>query len=258
MRTFIKLHSFICFIVCFNFSFSQSEIQTVRIDFENPEGFTRQIALGFTPDNIATDGVDYGYDALNIGDLEDDLNWMIEGNRYIIQGVGAFKLDSYYPLGMFLSNSGDISISLNRLENFENEINVYLYDLEYDRYTLLNETDLTQNIAVGNYINRFFLTFSDHIHTEIINDYKIETNESEIEVIAVTYSKVSDELFVKGLSSDEDTILNLYGLDGRKIGAYNNYSETQVISTSEIPRGIYLLTIENSSFSYSTKVCITN
>ena len=50
------------------------EIQRVRVDFETPLGYVRHLLLGFTPDNAASDEMDYGYDALCFDDLDDDLD----------------------------------------------------------------------------------------------------------------------------------------------------------------------------------------
>jgi hypothetical protein len=99
-----------------------STIQKIRINFVTPLGYTRQLLLGFTSDNSASDSFDYGYDARNIEDFPDDMNWLIDNDRYIIQGVGAFDETKKYPLGLFLTNSGSVDMSLNSLENFDSPI----------------------------------------------------------------------------------------------------------------------------------------
>ncbi len=84
---------------------TNSPIQRVRIDITTPTGYTRHLLLGFTQDNAATDGFDYGYDAHNIDDYDDDCNWMIGNDRYVIQGVGAFHESKTYPLGYVWSQA---------------------------------------------------------------------------------------------------------------------------------------------------------
>jgi hypothetical protein len=258
MRTYIKFKYLLLIAFCFSFSFAQSQIQIVRIDFENPDGFTRQLALGFVEDNSATDGVDYGYDAPNIEDLQDDLNWIIEDNRYIIQGVGAFDTTKYYPLGMFLTNSGEVSISLNALENFQNSVNVYLYDLELDEYTVLNETDYTQNLSAGTYVNRYFVAFSNDAHLDISANYLLSLNENTQSSIKIWHSKANDELNISGLTLNENIKLTLYSIDGKIIEEQDISEKKTTLNTSEITDGIYLATIETSTFTHSAKVYITN
>lgn len=258
MRTFINFQCVLFFIFCFSFSFSQSLIQTVRIDFQNPEGYTRYLALGFISDNSATDGVDYGYDALNINDLQNDLNWMIDGNRYIIQGVGAFNTNKYYPLGMFLSNAGEVEISLNALENFNNDIDVYLYDLELNSYTNLNTSSLIQAMDEGNYINRFFVTFSIDVHLEISTNYLLSNNENELNALKIWHSSSTNDLHINGLLDIENAKLALYSIDGKIIKEETLSARTYTLNTSGISNGIYLVRIETSTFTHTTKVCITN
>jgi hypothetical protein len=258
MKTFINFKYVFFLTFCFKFSFAQSGIQTVRIDFQNPEGYTRHLALGFISDNTATDGVDYGYDALNIEDLQDDLNWIIDGNRYIIQGVGAFNPNKYYPLGMFLSNAGDVEISLNALENFDNVIDVYIYDIELNSYTNLNTSSLIQTMSVGNYINRYFVTFSNDVHFEISAYYMLSNKEDEINNLKIWHANSTSELFVKGLLDIENAKLKLYSIDGKIIKEETLSANTYALNTSRISNGIYLVRIETPTFTYSTKVCVTN
>ena len=166
---------------------AQNEIQRVRIDFETPLGYVRHLILGFTPDNAATDGFDYGYDAANIEDHPDDMNWMIDGNRYVIQGVGEFDISKYYPLGIFLTNEGNVSISLASLENFFEPINVYIYNIETDNYTLINQNDFSIDLLPGDYTEQFYITFTepapisstlaDQDHT--LNPFKMRYNNGD-------------------------------------------------------------------------------
>lgn len=247
-------------IISINLSIAQVESQNIRVDFQNPEGFTRHLLLGFVPDNSATDGLDYGYDALNINDLEDDLNWIIEDDRYVIQGVGAFDIEKYYPLGMFLENDGDIEISLNNLENFEEQIDVYLYDLELDTFTLLNEADYVNNLSADTYLNRFYLTFSTSV-ADAINEQVLSLSENEISAIKVWQSNVDRKIYIKNIPEQiNEAVITLYSIDGKKVKEIlepsTNYNNSTEIETTNLSQGVYLLQIKSSSYNYSTKVCI--
>lgn len=260
MRTILL--SFMLIMFSINFSVAQDEVQRVRLDFQNSEGYTRQLLLGFTPDDAATDGTDYGYDALNPDNLPDDLNWIIEDQRYIIQGVGAFSEDKYYPLGMFLTNSGDVSISLNGLENFEEDIDVYIYDLELDIYTLLNDVNYISNLSAETYLNRFYITFSDVIGDTISNEV-LAVFQTEFEDLKIWHSTLQNELNINGLSKFNGSItIMLYSIDGKRIidkkVSENNNSYTIKLPTIGISAGVYILIIESDVYSYTTKVYIDN
>ncbi|NRD19906.1 T9SS type A sorting domain-containing protein [Winogradskyella eckloniae] len=255
MRTIL---SFIL-LMCIGISTAQNDIQRVRVNFENPEGQSRQLLLGFVPDNSATDGLDYGYDALNVDSLSDDLNWIIENGRYVIQGVGAFSDDKYYPLGMFLSNSGDVKISLDELENFEETIDVYLYDLELDEFTLLNDVDYLNNLSAETYLDRFFITFSNLVGATI-NEEVLSVSQTDSQDFKLWYSPGQDEIHINGIAQTNNAInLNVYSVDGKRIlneTIQNTTSNSIQLAASNISSGIYILTLESDIYAYTTKICI--
>jgi hypothetical protein len=191
-----------------------TEIQRVRIDFTMPNGYVRHLLLGFTPDNAATDGVDYGYDALNMDNYPDDLNWMINNQRYVIQGVGAFDETKQYPLGMFLTNSGDIAISLDTLENFETEISVYVYDAIANTHTLLNDMDFQQTLSPGTYLERYYITFSNSSNTNELESH-LSVSEEEIADTKILYLKRSNEIYIQ--SNSMISKIEVYNLLGKRI-----------------------------------------
>ena len=258
MRTI--LFSLILLIASVNIIEAQDEIQLVRVNFQNPEGYTRQLLLGFVPDNSATDGTDYGYDALNIDDLPNDLNWIIEEQRYIIQGVGEFNTNKYYPLGMFLADSGDVHISLDSLENFDQTIEVYLYDVTLDTYTLLNDVDYSSNLTADIYLNRFYITFSNSVGAAI-NEDLLSVAETKVEDLKIWHSSLQNELNIKGVSDSNHSLsIVLYSLDGKQIMREKifNPSLTDLIKlqTSNISAGVYILKIESDVFAHTSKVCL--
>ena len=104
------------------------DIKRIRVNVKTTKDAVRPLLLSFTPNNAATDGFDYGYDGLCVDEMEDDLNYIIENKRCVIQGVGAFDSTKQYPFGMFIKHPGNIEISLDALENFESEVKVYIYD----------------------------------------------------------------------------------------------------------------------------------
>lgn len=198
-------------------SFAFNNIQRIRINFTMPNGYIRHLLLGFTPNNAATDGVDYGYDALNADNFPDDLNWMIEDQRYVIQGVGSFIDSKQYPLGMFITNTGNISIALESLENFDSDINVFLYDALYNTYTLLNEIDFQENVNTGAHLERYYIAFKNNTNGSIINQsttmLSIETNNNQ--ETSISFLRQSKEIYVN--SNHTISKLEVYNLLGKRI-----------------------------------------
>ncbi|MBV1889227.1 MAG: HYR domain-containing protein, partial [Proteobacteria bacterium] len=136
-------------------------IKRLRLDFVSPDGALRPLLLGFIPNGLATDDFDFGYDAMNTESLPNDLAWSINEEPYIIQGVGDFDTSKVYPLDLNLTISGNVEIALNSLENFEADINVYVYDTLLEVYYHLNEQNFITSLEATNYNNRFYITFND-------------------------------------------------------------------------------------------------
>ncbi|WP_274474662.1 T9SS type A sorting domain-containing protein [Mangrovimonas aestuarii] len=198
---------------------SSNVIQRIRINCTTPQGYVRQLLLAFIPNNGATDGFDYGYDALNMDDFPDDINWMIGEDRYVIQGVGNFNSTKQYPLGLFLTNSGNISISLNSLENFDTPIDLYIYDSELDIYTQINDTDFITNIANGDFTNRFYLTFINDSNSSSPNDNTLGVDDTyQNKQLELKYNSITKQLILN-TNSHEHKIqsVTVFNLSGKKL-----------------------------------------
>lgn len=209
----MKNFTYICFALALLITdaINSQAIQRVRVDFETPLGYTRQLLLGFTPDNAATDGFDYGYDALNGDQFPDDFSWMIEEEKYIIQGVGAFDPSKQYPVGMFMTNSGSISASLNSTENFETLIDVYLYDSHLNTYTLLNDTTFITDVAAGNVEDRFYITFSNN------NLNSLSVADTDRFPFEMKYVRNNQELSFKSSLFTEINKIEIFNITGKKM-----------------------------------------
>ena len=247
----------LCATVNENSSETNTQIQRVRIDVTTSTGYTRHLLLGFTPNNAASDGVDYGYDALNPDSFANDCNWMIGDDGYVIQGVGEFNTSKYYPLGMLLTNTGDISISLDKLENFENEIEVYLYDSLLDSYTRLNEANYDQNLSADTYLDRFYITFSTTAHIEI-NNSPLSISDDDLSNLKIWHSNSRSLLHINGITNSSDATFRLYNMEGKKVTEEKITNQSYAVNTSGISSGIYIVKIDSDTFSHSVKVCLTN
>lgn len=205
------------------------DIQRVRIDFQSPSGYVRPLLLAFTPDNAASDGMDYGYDALCPDDLPEDLNWMIGNQRYVIQGVGEFQENKSYSFGMFLENSGDINISLNSLENFENPINVFIYDAFANSFQQINNSGFSLNINNGDYLNRFFITFQNNNPPAGANG-ALSINDNNINKLAIRSIPNTKEILIDTKSNLRINKVEILDILGKKVSniKYINASSVRI------------------------------
>jgi hypothetical protein len=228
-------------------------VQRVRLTFKTPEGATRHLLLGFTVDNAATDGADYGYDGLLADDFPSDMSFVIDGKKYVIQGVGEFDIDKQYPLSMVLGERGNIEIALSELENFDEDIDVFIYDALLDTYTKLNAVDYTNNLDSNTYDNRFFITFKD-------NQEALDITEEKLNNIQVNYLLDSQEIYVKVPQTTDVKQIYLINIAGQVVKSWNtlNFPNTNnfKIPVKNISEGTYVLRLQSDSGTVNKKVII--
>ncbi|MDO1500296.1 hypothetical protein Q2T40_09160 [Winogradskyella maritima] len=201
-----------------------AQIKKVRLDYHSPNGAVRQILLGFTPNNEASDGFDYGYDAASWTNHDYDMNWIIEDYRYLIQGVGVFEDTKTYPIGIFLAETSEVHISLNSLENFEEDIEVFIHDTLDDTYTLINESSFLKTIEAGDYMDRFYIAFKN----PNINQGTLGTDDFKISSESIRYIKEDQSIILSGSKNLDIQDLVIYDINGKQIFAKQNINDSRL------------------------------
>lgn len=233
-----------------------SAIKRVRIDFVTPLGFTRHLLLAFTENNAASDAVDYGYDASNIENLPDDLNWLIEDGRYVIQGVGAFAESKIYPLGMFLSNDGQVKIKLDELENFDSEIDVFIFDKQEDTYTQINKFDFDADMQAGDYTERFYITFSNP-DAKAAEETTLSDTSRSFNAFSVHYNAYSRSLTIDNPTQLTNIDVSLFDLNGRTVISKTRLSEEKIlVPVGQLSTQTYVLRIQSDNEIMNKKVVL--
>lgn len=229
-----------------------NDIQRVRLTFKTPEGAIRPLLLGFTPNNAASDGIDYGYDAYNNDGFPSDLSFAIEGKKFVIQGVGAFDINKKYPLDMLLKIAGNIEIALSELENFDTDPDIFIYDALLDTYTKINDVSFQTTMKPGQYKDRFYIAFQPDTTLSIIDE--------DFKDISVKYLQKTDEIYVKTPASIEVRQVYLVNMAGQAVRSWNmtnmNFGQEFKIPVKNISEGNYVLKVETNTNSYNKKVII--
>ncbi|WP_299395356.1 hypothetical protein [uncultured Gelidibacter sp.] len=227
-------------------------IKRVRLRFKTPEGASRPLLLAFTPNNEASDAVDYGYDALNNDAFPSDLLWLINDSKYVIQGVGQFDTAKKYPFAMQLAKEGKVEFKLTDLENFSEAIDVFVYDSTLDTYHQINDTSFAITLEAGNYDKRFFLVFQEEKPLSVID--------SEFENVVVKYLQNTDEIFIQTPNDVNVKQVYLINIIGQTVQAWNatnmTLSTEMRIPVKNVPDGSYVVKIETTSGSLNKKVII--
>jgi hypothetical protein len=220
------------------------EIQRVRVDFKTPNDFIRHLLLGFTPDNAANDGYNYGYDATAMVEYPDDLNWMIDNKRCVIQGVGEFNTNKTYPFGMFIANSGDVEISLAELENFDQPIDVYIYDALTNVFTLINDTDFSITMDSGEYLERFFITFQNITPPPSSANIALSINDNNLDEIILRSITTTNEILIDTRNQLKINKVEILDILGKKVIDIKNINDSKLrIPTQHINSKIIIVSV---------------
>jgi hypothetical protein len=160
----------------------------------------------------------------------------------VIQGVGAFNIENMYPVVIDLGVSGNIEIEITELENFEDDIDVYVYDALLGTFTRINDVSYQINLDAGSHENRYFITFQEEgvlsIDDFILND------------IVVNYLSNSNEIYIKMPNNIDVKQVYLMNMLGQSIKSWNRtntaISQETRIPVRKIAEGNYIIKVQTS------------
>ncbi|HNQ28075.1 MAG TPA: T9SS type A sorting domain-containing protein, partial [Aquaticitalea sp.] len=208
----------------------------------------RQILL--TIDEMATEGIDWGYDAKYIDDQMDDMYWMIEGEKFNIQGRNEVTASSVVPLGLHLRDGGQNRISIDFLENVPDDTQIFIHDKVLDLYHDLRQSDYVFNLPAGEYLNRFEITFN--------NGESLNVDSTETNPLTVYFNNEQGNLVLLNpmlLKVNSIEIFNLLGqsLYNIKLSEPKRYSEYLL---NNISTGTYIVKLNTGTGILSDKVLV--
>uniref|UniRef100_UPI0012FD3385 LamG-like jellyroll fold domain-containing protein n=1 Tax=Confluentibacter citreus TaxID=2007307 RepID=UPI0012FD3385 len=231
-------------------------IRRIRFQFKSPEGARRHLLLAFTANNEASDGFDYGYDAKVFETLPSDMLFMINNDKYTIQGVGAFDETKQYPFGIFLKKAGPVEISIPKMEHIDPSTKVYIYDSLLETYTKINDKDTkyTANLEAGNHINRFFITFMK-------NNKTLSLTDETLDQFQINYLSNTKEILIQTSPDTEVNQVYLMNILGQTLKSWNKTNLPSIsndirISVGNVSEGNYIVKVVSSYGTISKKVII--
>ncbi len=222
----------------------------IRLTFDSPSGLHRQIVLG--SDDKASIGFDIGYDAFMADVNQEDMYWLFEQERFVIQGVDSFNEGQEFPIGLKIKESGIARIQLEDLQNIDDDIQIYIRDTDSGEQFEITTEPFEVHLESGTYNDRFSLVFE----SRLIEEEDIITEESSIgeEDIIVHYNSSSSELTIRVGTNVLILGVTLNNALGQKIQSLN-YSTTDT-NTLRLNSGVYILYIETAEGIITKKIII--
>ena len=213
--------------------------------------FTRQLALAFVPQ--ATDGIDFGIDALNMDDaLPNDVTFWLQDASYVIQGVN-FDVEKQIPLQVKVATNTNFKFYIPDIVNFDVSQNIYIYDGFDQSYHDVKNGTYEVNVSPGIYSDRFKITFK--------NQTALGTNQIANKRFYIIQDNANSILKASNPNNLALKSFKLYDMAGKlllskkELGAEQNY----VFSTSGLSSGVYIaefLTTDNER--WTEKIIISN
>jgi hypothetical protein len=258
------------------FSFSQqSDIRPkFRIGFDAPKIDHRQILL--TIDQRASYGIDWGFDALMYQVFSDDMYWVLENKRYVIQAVDAIYFEKQIPLGVQTLTGGAITIKIDKLENVPDEVGVFLMDNETNTLYNLRENNYTATLAAGVHHNRYALTFNtkkaapvaDENAVLITEDIDAGFNDARENLVAdepvISYpaidmylNQTNRSIIIKNPEMVAMNTVVLYSMMGQIMQTWETNTNTQNLTIPNMPKpGVYVLHAHTQNGKITRKIAI--
>jgi hypothetical protein len=228
----------------------------IRIGYEDPEKFHRQLLLGFLPNSPANLNYNRGYDALMSEPREDELFFIIENDftkKYVIQGVNAFDENNEFDLGLIIKEVGEHTIMLDAVENFTGK--VYIKDVLAHITYNLSEGNFKPNLPPGAYLDRFKLVFMDKTVTVVAEDLVSSQNASP-EKTTVHYHE-NESLIVRTKNDLKVNNINIYNALGQQIKQVvvgNELGKNVFAIPFHYPLGVYLVIVESEMGKETFKI----
>ncbi len=232
--------------------FSETAYAKLRIGFTSPENFHRQALIGFM-DNMASSGIDVGYDAPHIDNQPSDMYFLNGENKLIIQGESYFDVNNRYALGVKLAAAGTAKLMLDDTENFEDGQQVYIFDSATNTYHSILEESYDVELPAGTTDNRFYLTFK--------NDSTLSNSQFVANGTITTIYASADRMITVSNQTLDTTVktVGLYNMLGQQVSNWEVTKQTQSkieIPVQNISTGTYIVRVLTDKGELSKKVII--
>ncbi|MBT8277411.1 MAG: T9SS type A sorting domain-containing protein [Bacteroidia bacterium] len=220
---------------------------TIRLTYDSPKGYHRQIVLGKKPE--ATNGFDLGYDAFIADINEEDMYWIIDDNNFVIQGVNNFDVTQEFPLGLIVNESGTIKIGIDALEHVDPNLKLYIKDELTGAIQNILNSPFEIQLEPDEYNSRFTLVFQLGVvltvDDVINNDY------------VIYYDTQASSIQINLQQNNRALNMSLYNSIGQRIIELDSIDENseRISIPVQVNPGIYIVKV-NTAFGLLNKKLI--
>ncbi len=240
------------------FKSSESIPSSVILNVEMDSTHVRRLALAFQEKSTVNE--DHAFDARKMDVFEDDINWLISENPFVINVRP--KLDEeLIPLQIKLSKETSIEFSVSEFNNF-NPDRLFVYDAKDDLYFGIKTGSLKIKLPAGDYNDRFYISFIEKITVEnTSNDAPVSEENTEklpnilLNTIDIFQNNKLEQLEIKILYATEFNNIRIYDLNGKLFLNQNFRSKEKEFnfSTGNLSNAVYIVKVKTTDNRELTK-----
>ncbi|MCP9198450.1 T9SS type A sorting domain-containing protein [Gramella sp. GC03-9] len=229
----------------------KDERTKIRLRFKSPKGYRRQILV--TRDENTTSDFDIGYDAPLVDNNLEDMYWLIEDKKYVIQAVPDFDKKRVLPVGIKLDQDGEFTFKIDSVQNWPDGKELYLKDKEKDSVHDILAGPYVSTAEKGTIHDRFELVFEkvvDEIEPEVPIDPIVDKpgedpdDLPEIEgLVGISYSTFRHEVKIANYDLLDIQKVIIYNLNGQLIQEFEGLPTQKEINLGMRPvrTGVYIV-----------------
>ncbi|PNQ72385.1 MAM protein [Hanstruepera neustonica] len=217
----------------------------LRIGFNSVNTIHRQLLI--TADERASIGFDWGFDGLMNESQIDDMYWMIDNDKYLVQGIDRIDERTVLPIGIHTDDEGLNNITIDFLENVPDDLNIYAHDKELNIYHDLRDSNYSVYLPAGEYLDRFEITFTN-------NSLSVDENEIA-NTLTVYYSNTNNGIVIHNPTLKTIKTVELISMLGQTVNTFNDVETTEIVrlKTNQVSTGTYILNLKLEDGTILTK-----
>ena len=226
-----------------------STLPVIKLGFEftNSEGIElhRQLGISFKSGN--TVAFENGYDSqlFDLNTTDAYIKFTGHDDKYVITGVQEISEELEVPISVEIATGGTVFFMIDSFENIEQSI--YLKDNLTNTYHNLTTEVFSLNLDSGTYTDRFHITF---------NNGTLATDDIKLNDIKAYFNPESHQLIINSPKTIQK--VELYSINGQKLlNKIINHSSSIKLGVSEIPTGVYIVSITSNNKRVFKKIMIT-
>jgi hypothetical protein len=239
-----------------NDNIEKDTYKRIRLGYNSSNNYHRQVLLAFM-DEKATSDIDNGYDGYSFDDFPNDMYFLNNEDQLVIQGVGYFNRNDSYPIGVKADTAGKVKFTIDGLENFNENDEIFIYDSENGSYHDIRKKEYEVLIASGENNSRFSLCFKEKMKKEKEEKKEETITPEDIEMMHLQRQNVF-EINNKSLETSLKKVI-LYNMNGQSVATWEIEDQLQQniqLPIKKLSSGVYIAKIYTSAGELSKKIII--